>query len=162
MDNKVGNKFLENFRENALLIAVFYFLLPIPSAQRAMASIVWMVVAYLVFGSLLWRTIESIRKDKILFTKEKVLFVVTLCMEGVLMAIRPFVAIPNVVEWIAIVWGFLLIVTGFVCVYLYPALEKKGKWNHTMTAKELTVLTVGNYITMAVAFFAVIERIHIG
>lgn len=162
MDNEVGSKLFDNFRENALLVAVFYVLLPTPVTCPTGTNIIWLIIAYLLFAGLLWRTEESIRKEKKLFLQDKVLFITTLCIEGICMALKPFVTIPDIVEWVGIIWGLLLVVLGFVWMYLYPVWEKKGKWKHPMTVQELTYYTLSNYFSMAAAFLMIMKWIHIG
>ena len=41
MDNEVGSKLFDNFRENALLVAVFYVLLPTPVTCPTGTNIIW-------------------------------------------------------------------------------------------------------------------------
>ncbi len=162
MDNKEENKFLDSFRENALLVAVFYVLFPMHSFRPTATNVLWVLIVFLLLGGLLWRTGECIRKDGTLFVQDKVLFITTLCIEGVCMALKPFVTIPDTIEWVGIIWGLLLIVLCFVWMLLYPVWEKKGKWQHPMSVKELTGYTLRSYFAMAASFLLIMRWIHIG
>lgn len=155
MDNNTNLKIFDSFRENVLLIAVFYMLLPTPSVKPTAVNIMWLVIVYAMFGSMLWRTAGYAKKDETLFLYDKVLFIITLCIEGCLMAVKPFVTIPIIVETITFSWVVILAVLGFVWAFTYPSMEKKGKWKHSMAAQEAAAMTFNNYLTMAISLLAI-------
>ena len=155
MDNKANFKFFDSLRENVLLIAVFYMLLPAPSIKPTTVNIMWLVIVYAMFGSMLWRTAGYAKKDEMLFLYDKVLFIITLCIEGCLMAVKPFVTIPIMVETITLSWAFILAIVGFVWAFTYPSMEKKGKWKHSIAAEEAAAMAFNNYLTMAISLLAI-------
>lgn len=157
MSNKVRIPYAENFRESMLLMTVFYvMLLPTHDVKATAIDITWLVIQFLVFGSFLFQTARLVAKDSMLFPWDKVIFFITLLMEGGLMAARPFVEqLPDVLSWLALVWACAMMMGGIALIGIYPILEKKGKWKSPLSAEEIGGIVISNYLTMAVSLLAI-------
>lgn len=157
MSNKVRIPYAESFRESMLLMTVFYvMLLPTHDVKATAIDITWLVIQFLVFGSFLFQTARLVAKDSMLFPWDKVIFFITLLMEGGLMAARPFVEqLPDVLSWIALVWACAMMMGGIALIGIYPILEKKGKWKSPLSAEEIGGIVISNYLTMAVSLLAI-------
>lgn len=155
MSNKVKLSYADNFREGILLMTVFYAMLPMHELKATTINITWLIMQFLIFGSFLFQTARLVAKDSTLFLWDKVVFFITLLMEGGLMAARPFVELPEVLSWIALVWACVVIVLGFVLFGVYPTLENKGKWKYPIPAEEVGGMAFSNYLTMAVSLLAI-------
>lgn len=160
MSSKVRISYAENFRESMLLMTVFYvMLLPTHDVKATAIDITWLVIQFSVFGSFLFQTARLVAKDSTLFLWDKVIFFITLLMEGGLMAARPFVELPEVLSWIALVWACVVMGLGFVLFGVYPTLENKGKWKYSVPAEEAGGMAFSNYLTMAVSLLAITEGV---
>ena len=155
MSSKVKLSYADNFREGILLMTVFYAMLPMHELKATTINITWLIMQFLIFGSFLFQTARLVAKDSTLFLWDKVVFFITLLMEGGLMAARPFVELPEVLSWIALVWACVVIVLGFVLFGVYPTLENKGKWKYPVPAEEVGGMAFSNYLTMAVSLLAI-------
>lgn len=157
MNNKIRLPYDVNFRETILLMTVFYVLLfPMHEIKATTVDITYAVMQFLVYGSLLFQTARSVTKDSLLFLWDKVIFFVSLLMEGGLMAARPFVEqLPDVLSWIALVWACAMMIAGIALIGIYPTLEKKGKWKSSLPAEEAGGIAFCNYMTMAVSLLAI-------
>lgn len=155
MSSKVKLSYADNFREGILLMTVFYAMLPMHELKATTINITWLIMQFLIFGSFLFQTARLVAKDSTLFLWDKVVFFITLLMEGGLMAARPFVELPEVLSWIALVWACVVIVLGFVLFGVYPTLENKGKWKYPIPAEEVGGMAFSNYLTMAVSLLAI-------
>lgn len=155
MSNKVKLSYGENFREGILLMTVFYAMLPMHELKATTINITWLIMQFLIFGSFLFQTARLVAKDSTLFLWDKVIFFITLLMEGGLMAARPFVELPEVLSWIALVWACVVMGLGFVLFGVYPTLENKGKWKYSVPAEEAGGMAFSNYLTMAVSLLAI-------
>ena len=136
-------------------MTVFYAMLPMHELKATTINITWLIMQFLIFGSFLFQTARLVAKDSTLFLWDKVVFFITLLMEGGLMAARPFVELPEVLSWIALVWACVVIVLGFVLFGVYPTLENKGKWKYPVPAEEVGGMAFSNYLTMAVSLLAI-------
>mgnify|MGYP004607732545 CR=1 FL=1 len=146
-------KILDNFRENALLLAVFFLIRP--ERIRTSMDATDMIIYFVVFGLLLFETILPIIREKTLFCWEKAVFIATLCWEGCLIALRPFMELPSAIEWVSIVWMAALFIMMCIVAFLFPSLEKKGKWSIPISANDATGLAFNNYIVMIVSLLAI-------
>lgn len=156
MGNKVKFSYVENFRETILLMTVFYVMSPMYDIKATAIDITWLVIEFGVFGGLLFQTARLVAKDRILFPWDKVIFFITLLMEGGLMAARPFVEqLPDVLSWIALVWACAMMMGGLALIGIYPILEKKGKWKSPLSAEETGGIAFCNYLTIAVSLLAI-------
>lgn len=155
MSSKVKLSYADNFREGILLMTVFYAMLPMHELKATTINITWLIMQFLIFGSFLFQTARLVAKDSTLFLWDKVVFFITLLMEGGLMAARPFVELPEVLSWIALVWACVVIVLGFVLFGVYPTLENKGKWKYPVPAEEVGGIAFSNYLTIAVSLLAI-------
>lgn len=155
MSSKVKLSYADNFREGILLMTVFYAMLPMHELKATTINITWLIMQFLIFGSFLFQTARLVAKDSMLFPWDKVIFFITLLMESGLMAARPFVELPEVLSWIALVWACVVIVLGFVLFGVYPTLENKGKWKYPIPAEEVGGMAFSNYLTMAVSLLAI-------
>jgi len=136
-------------------MTVFYAMLPMHELKATSIDITWLIMQFLVFGSFLFSTARAVVKDSMLFPWDKVIFFITLLMEGGLMAARPFVELPEVLSHIALVWACAVMLGGMVLIGIYPTLEKKGKWKSPLSAEETGGIVFCNYLTMTVSLMAI-------
>ncbi len=155
MNNKVKFSYVENFRETILLMTVFYVMSPMYDIKATAIDITWLVIEFGVFGGLLFQTARLVAKDRILFPWDKVIFFITLLMEGGLMAARAFTELPEVLSHIALVWACAIMTIGIALIGIYPILEKKGKWKSPLSAEETGGIAFCNYLTIAVSLLAI-------
>lgn len=155
MSNKVKFSYVENFRETILLMTVFYVMSPMYDIKATAIDITWLVIEFGVFGGLLFQTARLVAKDRILFPWDKVIFFITLLMEGGLMAARAFTELPEVLSHIALVWACAIMTIGIALIGIYPILEKKGKWKSPLSAEETGGIAFCNYLTIAVSLLAI-------
>ncbi len=155
MGNKVKFSYVENFRETILLMTVFYVMSPMYDIKATAIDITWLVIEFGVFGGLLFQTARLVAKDRILFPWDKVIFFITLLMEGGLMAARAFTELPEVLSHIALVWACAIMTIGIALIGIYPILEKKGKWKSPLSAEETGGIAFCNYLTIAVSLLAI-------
>lgn len=157
MSNKVKLSYADNFRESMLLMTVFYvMLLPTHDVKATAIDITWLVIQFLVFGSFLFQTARLVAKDSMLFPWDKVIFIITLLMEGGLMAVRPFVKpLPISLSWIVLIWADAMIIIGMALLGVYPALDKKGKWRCALPAEEAGGMAFSSYLTISVSLLAI-------
>lgn len=145
-------KILDNFRENTLLLAIFFLMWPKHNSPLDATD---MIMYFVIFALLLFETILPIAREKTLFCWEKAVFITTLCWEGCLIATCPFMELPSAIEWVSIGWMAALFVMMCVVVFLFPSLEKKGKWSLPISADDATGLAFNNYIIMLVSLLAI-------
>lgn len=155
MSNKVKLSYADNFRETILLMTVFYVMSPMYDIKATAIDITWLVIEFGVFGGLLFQTARLVAKDRILFPWDKVIFFITLLMEGGLMAARAFTELPEVLSHIALVWACAIMTIGIALIGIYPILEKKGKWKSPLSAEETGGIAFCNYLTIAVSLLAI-------
>lgn len=148
-------KILDNFRENALLLAVFFLMRPERMRTYSSTDTMDLIIQFVVFGLLILETIFPIVREKTLFCWEKAVFIATLCWEGCLIALRPFMELPSAIEWVSIVWMAALFIMMCIVAFLFPSLEKKGKWNLPISANDATGLAFNNYIVMIVSLVSI-------
>lgn len=148
-------KIPDDFRETVLLLTVFFLIWSKHTHSDSSVNTMDMIVHYVVFASLLFAAIVSIVRDETLFCWEKAVFVATLCWEGCLIATCPFMELPSAVEWVSIGWMAALFVMMCVVAFLFPSLEKKGKWSLPISANDATGLAFNNYIIMLVSLLAI-------
>lgn len=144
-----------NFRENVLLLAVLYVIRPVHSTTDT----TWLIMNFAIFGLLFIENIRPIVRNNALFLWEKIVFITTLCYEGCLMAVRPFVIMPLWVEWVTMGWLIAFVVLLCVSIYAFPAIEKKGKWALSISVKEACALAFSNYFCMGVSLLAIAHSI---
>lgn len=156
MGNKIRFSYAENFRETILLMTVFYVMLPMDEIGATTVDITWLVIQFLLFGCFLLQIARMVAKDTMLFPWDKVLFFVSLLMEGGLIAARPFVELPDVLSWITLVWACTMMIMGVALVgVVYPTLDKKGKWKSPISAEEAGGMAVSSYLTMAISLLTI-------
>lgn len=152
-------KILDNFRENALLLAVFFLMRPGRMQAYPSMDTTDMIMYFVVFGLFLFETILPIVREKTLFCWEKALLIAVLCWEGCLIAVRPFMEFPSAIEWVSIGWAAVLFIMMCVAAFLFPYLEKKGKWSLPISANDAAGLAFSNYLTIMVSLLAITEGV---
>ncbi len=157
MSNKVKLSYADNFRETILLMTVFYVIWPLREDRTTSIDIAYVMIRCFMFGSMLLTAAKAIiRENKLLFLWDKVIFIITLLMEGGLMAVRPFVKpLPISLSWIVLIWAGAMIIIGLVLLGVYPALDKKGKWRCTLPAEEAGGMAFCSYLTISVSLLAI-------
>lgn len=159
MSDKIRISYADNFRETILLMTVFYVMSPMYEIKTTAIDITWLVIEFGVFGGLLFQTARLVAKDRILFPWDKVIFFITLLMEGGFMAARAFTELPDVLSWIALVWACVVMGLGFALFGVYSTLENKGKWKYPVLAEEAGGMAFSNYLTMAVSLLAIMKGV---
>ena len=152
-------KILNNFRENALLLAVFFLIRPGRMQTYSTMDTTDMIIYFVVFGLFLFETILPIIREVTLFCWEKAVFIAILCWEGCLIAVRPFMELPSAMEWVSIGWAAALFIMVWVAAFLFPYWEKKGKWCLPISANDAIGLAFNNSITIMVSLLAIMEGV---
>ncbi len=156
MSSKVKLSYGENFRETVLLMTVFYVIWPLREVRATSIDIACVMIWCFAFGSMLFASAKAIIRESKLFLWDKVIFIISLLMEGGLMAVRPFVnPLPISLSWIVLIWAGAMIIIGIALLGIYPTLEKKGKWKSPLPAEEAGGMAFCNYMTMAVSLLAI-------
>ncbi len=160
MSSKIRISYADNFRETILLMTVLYVLWPLREVRIISIDIACVMIWCLLFGSMLFASAKAIIRESKLFLWDKVIFIISLLMEGGLMAVRPFVnPLPISLSWIVLIWAGAMIIIGIALLGIYPTLEKKGKWKSPLPAEEAGGMAFCNYMTMAVSLLAIMEGV---
>lgn len=153
-------KILDNFRENALLLAVFFLIRPGRMQAYSSMDTTDMIMYFVVFGLFLFETILPIIREKTLFRWEKAVLVAVLCWEGCLIAMRPFMEFPSAIGWVSIGWEAVLFIMMCVAAFLFSYWEKKGKWSLPVSANDAACMAFSNYLTIMVSLLAIMQGVH--
>ena len=156
MGNKVRISYAENFRETILLMTVLYVIWPLREVRTTSIDIACVMIWCFAFGSMLFTSAKAIIRESKLFLWDKVIFIISLLVEGGLMAVRPFVnPLPISLSWIALVWACAMMIAGIALIGIYPTLEKKGKWKSPLPAEEAGGMAFTSYMTISVSLLAI-------
>ena len=156
MSNKVKLSYADNFRETILLMTVFYVIWPLREVRTTSIDIACVMIWCFAFGSMLLTAAKAIIRENKLFLWDKVIFIITLLMEGGLMAVRPFVKpLPISLSWIVLIWAGAMIIIGMALLGVYPTVDKKGKWRYALPAEEAGGMAFSSYLTISVSLLAI-------
>lgn len=146
-------KIFANFRENILMLAIFFAILPLYDTNGSLQ-----VVHFLLLGSLLINNIRTLLISTILFRWEKIIFVAILCYEGILVAARAICALPVIFIWITLgLMLSLLFVLICIATFVYRVLLVKGKWSIPLSIDDAIFEALCNYFCVALSLIVVLN-----
>ena len=153
--NKVA--IFENFRENVLLLAVFFLMYSGHPRAFSFKDVTSLIMYFVILGMFMIQAVVAIIRNKTLYRWEKAFFIATQCYMACLIAVRPFTELPSVMESISIGWLAAIVLVMFIVVFRYYSLQKKGKWSSSIPFEIAYGLAFSNYITIMVSFLAIMD-----